>query len=145
MGSMGVDFEDFILKGPFTTSKRGRVIVKNRMTEKFIKGPILLPWVLRAATWGKSTLLVGLILWFMWGMRNEKTFRMGIRDIAKLTGFTRLTVLRAIKKLEKNSLIFVLREPGRKLVITINRTSTAWENGRRVCRGTSEGKHVNRL
>lgn len=120
--SIEIDLSEYEIKEPLVSrGGRGRVSVKGYLTHPFIKGPVPLSWIIKASTLGKCALMVGLVLWYMDGMRGQKTFRLGRRDIAKLLGIGRLTVLRGIQRLEANGLIFVLREPGRKLVVTMNR------------------------
>jgi hypothetical protein len=128
--SILIDLEDYVIKEPLKVSKggKGKVRVKRYLTDPFLKGPIPIPWLLKAASLGKCALKVGLILWYMDGMRGGRTFRMGRGDIGRLLGVSRLTVWRGIKRLEKGGLIFVLREPGRKFVVTMNRKSAAWED-----------------
>ena len=125
---MVIDLNNYVIKGLLDFNGiEGRVRVKHYSREPFLKGPIPLSWLVKAGTFGKSALMVGLVLWYMDGMKGEKTFRMGRGDIAKLLGVSQRNVLRGIKGLEKRNLIFVLREPGQKLIITMNRKSAASE------------------
>ena len=127
--SILIDPEDFVIKESFTDSKEseGRVNVRHYSTDPFLKGPVPLRWLIKAAGLGKCALMVGLVLWYRDGMRGQKTFRMGRGEIAKLLSVSQLTVLRGIRRLEEGNLIFVLREPGRKFLVTMNRKSSAWE------------------
>ena len=124
---MVIELNDYVVKGsPDFNGIKGTVRVKDYLKEPFLKGPIPLSWLVKAGTFSKSALMVGLVLWHMDGMKGQKTFRVGRGDIAKLLGVSQLNVLRGIKRLEEGNLIFVLREPGQKLIITMNRKAAAW-------------------
>jgi len=117
-----IDLADYEIKQPFVSrGSKGRVKVKRYLTDPFLKGPVPLSWLVKAAGLGKSALMVGLVLWYMDGMRGQRSFRLSRGDIARLFKISRWTVLRGIKRLEQHNLIFVLREPGHKLVVTMNR------------------------
>lgn len=119
--SIEINLKDYEVKSPVPVGAKGRVIVQQYLKEPFLKGPVPLRWLVKAANLGKCALMVGLIFWYMDGMRSQKTFRMRERDIKGLLKVSKWTVLRGIKRLELNGLIFVLREPGCKLVVTLNR------------------------
>lgn len=120
--SIGIDFRDYEIKMPsISLGNKGRVKVKRYFRDPFLKGPIPLKWLVRATGLGKCALMVGFILWYMDGMRSQRAFKMGQGQIARLLKISKRTVLRGIKRLEANNLIFVLREPGHKLVVTVNR------------------------
>lgn len=125
--SFWIDLKDYTTNNSinFGDTSRGGVKVKRHLMQPFLKGPVPLSWLIQASHLGKSSLMVGLVLWYMDGMRHQRTFRMGRGEIAKLLGVSRSTVLRGVKRLESNHLIFVLRESGRKLIITMNRNSGA--------------------
>jgi len=124
----GIDPREYALKESFVIPK-GKVRVKGKryLNVSFVKGPLPLPWLAKAGTLGGKALLVGLCLWYMDGMRQQKTFRIGGGDINKLVGISKEAALRGVQKLEKVGLIFVLREPGCKLVVTINRSVSKGE------------------
>ena len=124
--SISLDLDDYLTEDSIDLGdmKRGRVKVKRHSTQPFLKGPVPLSWLIKASSLGKCALMVGLVLWYMDGMRRQRTFRLGRSDIAKQLGVSRSTVLRGIKRLETNHLIFVSRVPGHKLIITMNRKET---------------------
>lgn len=115
----GIDPRDFAITDSFVSPK-GKVKRKRHLDTYFIKGPIPLPWLIKAANLGGKASLVGLCLWFKKGLTNQKSFRIGGGDISKLVKVNRRTALRVIRKLETAGLILVLRQVGSKLVVTIN-------------------------
>ena len=119
--SIWIDLEDYTVKVPFRGNHKGRIKCRKLQTERFLKGPINMNWLVRAARLGRSALVTGLVLWHYDGMRHGRTFKIGISEAAKLFTVSRRTALRGIKRLEAANLIFVLREPGRKLIVTMNR------------------------
>ena len=120
--SVLIDLKDYEIKEPFVSKGgKGRLRVKHYLKDPFLKGPIPLRWLVKAAGLGRCALMVGLTLWYTDGMRFQKPFRIGQGKIAVLLEVSRSTVLRGIKRLEAAGLIFVLREPGSKLVVTLNR------------------------
>ena len=92
---------------------------------EFIMGPIDVAWVRQAAQLGVTTLLVGLALWYLKGLRNANTFivsnlmvgEWNIQPDAKS---------RALRKLEKAGLISIERRGKRSplvsLVVNVNVT-----------------------
>ena len=124
--SVLIDLKDFEIGTSLIDSRggKGRVKVRASLKDPFIKGPVPLSWLLKAANLGKCALIVGLAFWYMDGMRRQQAFKMGRGDLGRLLGASRWTILRGIRRLEIEGLIFVLREPGKKMIITLNRSIT---------------------
>jgi hypothetical protein len=93
---------------------------KNRLTCRFLRGPIPLPWLLKAAELsGKTPLKLGLALHFQAGLENSKS---ELRLTTKLKNEFRIPVRSArlaVKKLEAAGLIAVERKAGQCLKVTI--------------------------
>ena len=115
-----IDPKEFEIEDSFRGIK-GKIKGKRRLDVNFIKGPIPLPWLVKAGSLGGKTVLVGLCLWFKDGLNHQKPFRIGEKDISKWVKVREGTALRGMQRLEKAGLVFVLREPGCKLVVTVNR------------------------
>jgi DNA-binding transcriptional ArsR family regulator len=100
-------------------ARRGRTASPIR--EKFIAGPIDVPWVVQASRLGVKALLVGLALWHLKRLRQAETFTVsnlmlqewGVQPDAKS---------RALRALEKAGLIRVerrcKRSPRVALIVT---------------------------
>lgn len=84
----------------------------------FIKGPIPLWWILRAAHLPGKSLHVGIALWALSGVAKSKTVSV-TRLVRRDFGLERYTLYRALKHLEKDHLVFVDRRIGRAAVVTI--------------------------
>ena len=86
--------------------------------KRFIKGPIPLAWVQQAAKLPGRTLHLGMILWYLAGVRKSNKGAVSY-TVAKYFGLNRHTVYRALARLEEANLIEVLRKPGRRLNFTL--------------------------
>jgi hypothetical protein len=84
----------------------------------FIKGPIPLPWIQRAAAIPGKALHVALGLWFVGGMCRSKTFPFR-RSVATGMGVSPDAMYDALTRLEGAGLIHALRHSGRSPVVTI--------------------------
>jgi DNA-binding transcriptional ArsR family regulator len=96
--------------------RRGRRVSPIR--DKFIAGPINVPWVVQAGRLGVKALLVGLALWHLKKLRQADTFivsnlmlqEWGVQPDAKT---------RALRKLEKAGLIRIERRGKRSPQVTL--------------------------
>ena len=85
---------------------------------KFIAGPINVSWVIKASRLGVKTLMVGLALWHLKGLRKADTFivsNLMLRDWGILPDAKR----RALRKLEEAGLIRVARLGKRSPQVTL--------------------------
>ena len=91
-----------------------------RMTCRFLRGPIPLPWLLKTMSLGgKTPLKLGLALHFQAGLEKSKS---ELRLTTKLKNEFRIPVRSArlaVKKLEAAGLIAVERKAGQCLRVTI--------------------------
>src|SRR5208337_2908107 len=85
----------------------------------FVQGPIPLNWLQAAMELGPASLSVGIILWYVHGLKKSKPFKIGIHDLAKLINCGWSTAFRGLKKLENRGLISIKRQIGAKHIITI--------------------------
>jgi hypothetical protein len=86
---------------------------------QFLKGPIPWPWIVRAWSLPGQSLMVGLMLWRLAGLKKRKDgLLFGNNDCLDLS-ICPATKSRALKSLEQAGLIKVDREPGRLPVVTI--------------------------
>jgi hypothetical protein len=85
---------------------------------KFLRGPIPLEWLRRAAALPGKALAVGLALWFLRGLRNRRTVRLTRRtlkrfDIGRKPGYL------GLKNLLAAGLVHVRRQVGKSPIVTI--------------------------
>jgi hypothetical protein len=84
----------------------------------FIRGPIPLNWIARAAKLGAPALRVALALWYQKGLLGGRTVKLTTKCVNRF-GVGPRAKLRALKTLEKARLISVLRRPGANPHVTI--------------------------
>ncbi len=90
----------------------------------FIKGPIPLAWAQQAAKLPGRTLHVGMVLWFLAGVRKSNQGAVSY-TVAKHFGLNRFTVYRGLARLKEANLINLSRKPGRRLNFTLVREDTS--------------------
>ncbi len=93
-----------------------------KLPKKFIKGPIPLEWIQAAARLPGRSLQVGLVLWYLAGVRRSKQGPISY-TVAHHFGLSRHTVYRGLAQLEKAGLVVVVRVRGRRLGVSLLRTS----------------------
>jgi DNA-binding transcriptional ArsR family regulator len=103
-----------------TASQRGTYQGRrvSPVTKRFIAGPIPVSWVCHASKLGVKTLLVGLALWHIRGLRKLNTFTVSnlmLRD----WGIQADAKSRALRKLEMAGLITVERRGKRSPQVTL--------------------------
>ena len=93
-----------------------------RRKREFIKGPIPLPWLSRAARLpGKYPIIVGLALWFMAGVLAKREIRV-TSGLWTRFGINRKSGYAALRSLEAAGLVKVRSFPGRRPIVTILET-----------------------
>lgn len=85
---------------------------------KFLKGPIPLPWLSRAALLPGKALHVALALWFLSGLTKSRTVRLS-KSTLEYFGVKRQASYRSLKALEGVGLIACSRSPGRCPIVTL--------------------------
>jgi hypothetical protein len=85
---------------------------------RFIKGPIPLDWIGRAACLPGKTLHVALALQYLSGLQKTHTVKLGAKALAVM-GVARDAKYEALDRLEEVGLITVERTRGRIPVVTI--------------------------
>ena len=91
---------------------------RHQRGEKFLKGPIPLSWLCRAARLPGKTLAVALIIWFRAGITSRREVKIG-RTQTGLFGIGRKAVYRGLSALESAGLISIKRSVGKSPIITI--------------------------
>ena len=87
--------------------------------QKFLKGPIPLQWLRKAAGLaGRAPLTVALALWYLAGLQNSDTVKLTGKT-AKLFHLHPDSVRRGLRNLEAAKLITVTRLPGHTPVVMI--------------------------
>lgn len=100
-----------------TPTVKGRD-VQHRRYSRFIKGPIPLDWLFSAARLSESALKVGLILWYLAGLKKCKTVKLSNRYLGDF-GLSRNGKYRGLAALENAGLVTHSQENGRSPMITI--------------------------
>ena len=87
-------------------------------TGRFIKGPVPEAWLLSASKLPGKALAVGLCLWWVAGITNKKTVRIG-SELMDFWGIGRSTKSRALLALQEAGLVRIEQEAGKLGWITI--------------------------
>ena len=91
---------------------------RHRGGEKFLKGPVPLPWLARAARLPGRSLDLGVALWFLAGLKRTRMVSLSNSVLAQF-GVDRYAKYRALNWLERDGLVVVERHPGRNPVVTL--------------------------
>jgi DNA-binding transcriptional ArsR family regulator len=97
-------------------TRRGRRV--KSIPGKFISGPIHVTWLIQASRLGVKTLLVGLVLWHLRGLRRADTFTVS-NLMTREWGVEPDAKQRALRKLEKAGLITIERRGKRSPRVTL--------------------------
>ena len=89
-----------------------------RLSAPFLKGPIPLDWLQRAARLSGKALHVGNALWFRSGIERSRTVKL-TNVLLQQFGVDRHAKARALRQLEAAGLVAVSRKPGRSPMVTI--------------------------
>lgn len=84
----------------------------------FLKGPIPLAWLQRAARCPGRSLHVGILLWYAVGLMKTHTISLSYKK-ARDFGLDRHAVGRGLQGLEKGGLIQASRRQGRSPLVTV--------------------------
>jgi hypothetical protein len=91
---------------------------RHRHGQLFLKGPIPMAWLERAAQLPGKALHVALALWFNAGLKNQACVRISLSGLQRL-GALRDSARRGLAALEQAGLVSVKRHVGRKPIVTI--------------------------
>lgn len=111
---MGINPEKFRLTQTREIGKR----IPRRKQQRYLKGPIPLDWLLKAAAQPGKTLHVAIALWYLSGVKKSFTFRLSQKLLGEF-GVSRKTSYMAINSLERAGLITTHRSKGRAAEICI--------------------------
>ena len=89
-----------------------------RQREPFLRGPIPLGWLISAGQLPGRALHVGIMLWFLAGIRGTTEITIPTQ-LHNAFGLDRHAVRRGVLSLEKANLVVVIRASGRKPRITL--------------------------
>lgn len=84
----------------------------------FIKGPLPLDWMQRAACLPGKTLQVALTLWYLAGLQKTRTVRLGSKQLAAM-GVSRDAKAEALARLADAALVLVDQQPGQAPMVTL--------------------------
>ena len=87
-------------------------------TEPFLKGPIPMWWIEKAAHLPGKTLAVGLAIWWLRGMAQDKPFKLTQKALDTLA-VSPDAAYDGLSRLEKAGLIKVTRAPGQRPTIDV--------------------------
>lgn len=124
MGRVGEPDHDSPRGGRLSESSRNRVAAQwERRTRQFVKGPIPLTWLERAAKCPGKAVIIGCLLWYKWGMEAPGPVTVSHHLLSRF-GVGRKAAYRAYEELEQAGLIGVERGSGRLPRLTIVGVST---------------------
>jgi hypothetical protein len=84
----------------------------------FLRGPVPLPWLAEAGRLRGRALDVGVCLWFLVGVSKNRLVRLS-RPLLTLFDLDRHAVYRALRQMERASLVQVDRGKGRRPVVLV--------------------------
>jgi hypothetical protein len=91
---------------------------RHKPGKKFLKGPVPLAWLALAAQLPGKSLHVGVVVWFLAGLKKTKTVSLSSKQ-AQLFGVDRHAKRRALAWLEQAGLVAVERRSGRNPRVTL--------------------------
>ena len=118
------DLDQFRIPTLPVTPPPQRKTSQSRQRGYFLKGPILLPWLIRAMALPGKALHVGLVLWFLYGLKGSRCVTLSPSQFARF-GLQRETARRGILHLEDAGLVTVERSGKRSPRVTLVAPSTS--------------------
>lgn len=91
------------------TSKTHVPIPKRPVTERFLKGPVPLWWLQKAGVLGRAPVVVGLVLWFQYGLTGRNPVKLSNVALQPWE-ISRYAKYRALRRLEDAGLVNVERK-----------------------------------
>jgi hypothetical protein len=111
-----LSLDESLMKLAKTHDGGGRQV--SPVKDKFIKGPISAPWLIQASKLGVRPLLLGLVLWYLCGLRKARTVQIS-NVTCREWGIGPDAKRRALLKLEKAGLVAVERAEKRSPKVTL--------------------------
>jgi hypothetical protein len=103
---------------------KGRRATRRRPREEFIRGPLPLAWMGKAARLPGQALAVALAIWFRRGIEQKDSLSLYPSALERF-GVNRWSGYRALEALEGAGLVRVSRKQGRAPVVTIIQRPTS--------------------
>ena len=113
-----IDPKRFVLTGSMPSNGNHQGPPRHKRGDKFLKGPIPLDWLAKAARQPGKTLHVAVAVWFLAGVTRNRSVALSSRLMFSL-GSSRFSTYRGIRALEEAGLVKVIRQRGRSPRITI--------------------------
>jgi hypothetical protein len=86
--------------------------------EKFLKGPVSLPWITSASKISSSALSVGVLLWYWYGLSGAPIIKLTTKKLKEFW-ISKRTAYRALQRMENAGLVLVDRKYGRAPLVRI--------------------------
>ena len=99
-------------------SKLQTYVLSSKRTDRFLAGPVPMPWLATAARLPGKALAVGIALWRLAGALKSNTVRLGNTEMQEW-GVDRNAKSRALRALEQADLIKIEQRPGCLPLVTI--------------------------
>ena len=98
-----------------------RIVDKRRINGHFVKGPIPLTWISKAAQLPGKSINTGLACWYLMGLKKSHRFKLS-NMVASEFGLNKDSKARSLKHLEQAGLIRCTRDVGRSVVVEMLNT-----------------------
>jgi len=112
-----VDFKQFHLENNYIKTSP-QLPNKRRIAGNFLKGPIPLDWLQRASALPGKAFQLGIVLWYLSGLRKNPTITLG-NGLLENFHISRQAKYRCLKALEEAGLIAVEYRENRNPHVTI--------------------------
>ena len=89
-----------------------------RNNNRFLKGPIPLNWLIKAAPLNGKALEIGVVIWHLKGLKRKNTVKLNGKLLREFK-ISRSTLYRGLDQMEKAGLISIQRQIGRSPMVTI--------------------------
>ena len=98
-----------------SASRRGP---STRNNNRFLKGPIPLNWLVKAAPLNGKALEIAVVIWHLKGLKRKNTVKLNGKLLREFK-ISRSTLYRGLAAMEKAGLISIQRQIGRSPMVTI--------------------------
>ena len=99
-------------------------LVETKPTALFLKGPVPLNWITKAAKLPGKALALGIALWWLKGMSKGGEVKV-TKTALNALNVSRDALYDGLKRLEEANLITVLRKPGKRPLVNIVQVTAA--------------------